>query len=856
MKNVKRIYQEFIPENYNLELIPNKEAMSFTGTVTIKGKRVGKPSKRITFHQKDLTITDATITKHDKKGDENIPLKRLNHQNSLNEVRLHIESHVYPGAYTITLTFKGTITKKMSGMYPCYFKDNGKEKIIIATQFESHHAREVFPCVDEPEAKATFDLTLHSPQGETVLANTPVKDQIKKSKSLITTFETTPVMSTYLLAFAYGELHCVESKTKDGILVRSWASVAQPKKTLQYSVDEATKILDFFTDYFGVAFPLPKVDQLALPDFESGAMENWGLITYREIALLSDPDNPSIDTEQYISMVVAHELSHQWFGNLVTMKWWDDLWLNESFASLMEHLALDALHPDWKQWESYTASDVIATTSRDIYSNIQPVGVEVTDPDLIHTLFDPGIVYAKGGRLLKMLREHIGDDAFAGGLNHYFKKHAFKNTTREDLWESMSHASNIDVSALMTPWITQSGLPIVHAKQRGDTLELTQEQYLVDTDDTNNKIWPIPLLADKKLPIEVFDKKHSSLQLDNSDPVIFNKTASGHFVTHYETKDQATHIARAFADMTLPIEARMNVLNSMYMLSRIGKQSITTALDIAISNPKESRDKVWSMISMILNLSSQLIEEDELKLDQMRALKKRLASHWFSELGWDDEQNEDVNTKELRHTMIAYMLAGEDEASIAKTLSLYHKFADNLANLNADLRALIIGTAVKFEGEEVAEHLMTVYENSSAELQLDITSALSATRDSALAKKILQKAVGPDGFVRSQDLLRWTIVFMRNHYVRHSAWEHTLEHWDWMVEELKSSKSFDMLPSYISKSMSTQEWLSAYNKQFKNGIDKAMDRNITIGRSEIESRIAWRKRDEKNVRDWLDKNAV
>ncbi len=306
----------------------------------------------------------------------------------------------------------------MHGLYPCFYEHEGKKKKLLATQFESHHAREVFPCVDEPEAKAIFDLTLTTPKRETVLSNTPIKkssvfrgQESEKEKSfsklttdnrlMKTTFETTPRMSTYLLAFAVGEIHCSESKTQDGITMRTWATVAQPKSFTKFANDEAVKVLEFFTDYFQTPFPLKKLDQIALPDFESAAMENWGLITYREIALLTDPDNRSQSSEQYVAEVVAHEVSHQWFGNLVTMKWWDDLWLNESFASLMMHLALDALHSDWAQWEEYTASDVIFASSRDIFKDVQPVRIDVKHPDEIMTLFDPAIVYAKGGRLLK-----------------------------------------------------------------------------------------------------------------------------------------------------------------------------------------------------------------------------------------------------------------------------------------------------------------------------------------------------------------------------------------------------------------------------------------------------------------------
>ncbi|HEY5442482.1 MAG TPA: M1 family metallopeptidase, partial [Candidatus Saccharimonadales bacterium] len=297
-KKVTRLYEQFQPEHYDLQLVPDRDAMVFSGTVTIKGKKVGRPSERITLHQKDLKITKATLVKHDKNGDKTLAIERINNQNSFDEVRLHAAEMVYPGNYTITLEFTGVITRPMNGIYPCYFKHDGKDKMLIATQFESHHAREAFPCIDEPEAKATFDLTLTTPAGEAVIANTPVKTQTAKGKQQVTTFETTPKMSTYLLAFVYGEMDYKEAKTKDGVLVRTYATPDNAQHT-GFALDCAVKTLEFYNEYFAIPYPLPKCDFVALPDFASGAMENWGCITFREQALLVDPKNPSLHLKQW-----------------------------------------------------------------------------------------------------------------------------------------------------------------------------------------------------------------------------------------------------------------------------------------------------------------------------------------------------------------------------------------------------------------------------------------------------------------------------------------------------------------------------------------------------------------------------
>jgi aminopeptidase N len=850
-KDVKRLFAEFVPEHYGLEIKPDREAEMFTGTVTITGKKVYRPNQRLTFHQKELKITKAEIIKHDKKGDEVIPVDRINHHAKYGEVRLHSNVKLYPGAYTVVMEFRGKITQVMSGIYPCFFEHAGKKKQLLATQFESHHAREVFPCIDEPEAKATFDLTLVASKGETVISNTPIKTQKAVGKFTTATFETTPRMSTYLLAFVIGEMHFVERKTKDGIAVRSWSSVAQPKEYLTYSAEEGVRLLEFFTDYFGIPYPLAKCDQVALPDFDAGAMENWGLITYREIALLADPKNRSISSEQYISLVVAHELSHQWFGNLVTMKWWDDLWLNESFASLMEHIALDAIHPEWQQWETYTATDVISTSTRDVYSDIQPVGVKVSDPDLIHTLFDPGIVYAKGGRLLKMLREYIGDEAFTKGLKQYFKKHEYANATREDLWQALGKASGQDISGLMTPWIAHPGMPMLHITQTGKEIQLKQERFLLDN-GKDDYVWPLPLLTDIPLEPAMIKTHKADVTAPDDTYAVFNHRASGHFVSHYTEAEHRQYLAEALQKRTMRTEARINLFNDLHMLVRHGDAPLTEALDLVVRSSEEPRENVWSLLTRHIASAGQLTEGDKTSEDRLKLLKRSLAKHWYDKLGWKDAPGDDANTKQLRQVVISLMIGGEDQAAIDQALGMY-KQAKSLQAIPAELRATILVAAVKFgDKRKVIEHLLREYDQSSPDVQLDITTALSSNRDPDLAKRILDKALGPKGFVRAQDVLRWVALFLRNYYVRAEAWALMEKHWKWLETTLQNSKSFDFLPVYCAAVISTPDWEKKFHKMFDpKKDDKTLKRNIAVGSADITARIAWRQRDEAKIARWL-----
>ena len=415
-KNVKRLLDQFVPKNYNLALDINRDDMTFTGSVTIEGKKIGRPSQRLTFHQNGLEITAAHVVKHDKTGEHEVVIDRINYHNKFDEVRLHAAHMLYSGTYSVRLEFKGVITRQMNGVYPCFFTHDGQEKQLIATQFESHHAREVFPCIDEPAAKATFELTLTTPAGETVLSNTPAKKSSAKADRLVTAFEPTPHMSTYLLAFIFGELGFKEAKTKDGIVVRTYATPDNVAHT-EFALEVAVKCLEFYEDYFGIKYPLEKCDFIALPDFASGAMENWGCITFREQAMLVDPKNSTLATKQYVALVVAHELTHQWFGNLVTMRWWTDLWLNEGFASWMEYLAIDHLYPDWQLWTQFIVDEQQQALKLDALEHTHPIEVPIRHPDEIRTIFD-AISYNKGASVIHMLHEYLCHEALRYGLKH------------------------------------------------------------------------------------------------------------------------------------------------------------------------------------------------------------------------------------------------------------------------------------------------------------------------------------------------------------------------------------------------------------------------------------------------------
>ncbi|MDU6560945.1 MAG: M1 family metallopeptidase, partial [Streptococcus vestibularis] len=524
--SVARFIESFIPENYNLFLDINRSEKTFTGNVAITGEAF---DNHISLHQKDLTINSVLLDN-----------ESLNFQMDDANEAFHIELPE-TGVLTIFIEFSGRITDNMTGIYPSYYTYNGEKKEIISTQFESHFAREAFPSVDEPEAKATFDLSLKfdAEEGDTALSNMPEINSHLREETGVWTFETTPRMSTYLLAFGLGALQGKTAKTQNGTEVGVFATVAQAENSVDFALDIAVRVIDFYEDYFQVKYPIPLSYHLALPDFSAGAMENWGLVTYREVYLLVD-ENSSAESRQQVALVVAHELAHQWFGNLVTMKWWDDLWLNESFANMMEYVSVDAIEPSWNIFEDFQTTGVPHALQRDATDGVQSVHMEVNHPDEINTLFDSAIVYAKGSRLMHMLRRWLGDEAFAKGLKAYFEKHQYNNTVGRDLWNALSDASGKDVSSFMDTWLEQPGYPVVSAEVVDDTLILSQKQFFIGEHEDKGRLWEIPLNTNwNTLPDTLSEERieilnYSQLASENNGALRLNTANTAHYITDYQ----------------------------------------------------------------------------------------------------------------------------------------------------------------------------------------------------------------------------------------------------------------------------------------------------------------------------------
>jgi aminopeptidase N len=832
MQTVPRLITQFIPEHYQLSLDLQRADRTFSGTVTVTGDTLDD-AESITLHAKDLHIDLVTVdgkTAAFTEGDHDALVITL--------------PNLETGTHIVVVSYGGKITDAMHGLYPCYFEHEGIKKELLATQFESHHAREVFPCVDEPEAKATFDVTLTTEPDIIVLGNMPIKRQDNENGRLVTSFTTTPRMSTYLLAWVAGELHRKTATTKSGVEVNVWATSAQSPASLDFALDTATRTIDFFNEYFGTPYPLPKSDHVALPDFSSGAMENWGLITYREIALLADPETTSVSTKQYVATVVAHELSHQWFGNLVTMKWWNNLWLNESFATLMEYIAVDALYPDWKIWMDFSTSESIMALRRDCITGVQPVQVDVHHPDEISSLFDPAIVYAKGARLLRMLQHYIGHKDFQAGLKEYFTQYAYGNTEGGDLWRTLGNASGKDIASFMNTWIAQPGYPKVLVSQNKGDVSLTQQQFFVGPHEASDAIWPIPLNASASDAPVLLDTQQMSFELPDSKPIRLNVGDSAHFITQYDDTLLQAH-TNDIKNLT-PID-RLQFLNEQSLLARGGELSSASLIPLLEAYKNETSEPVWDIISLTAAELRKFIEDDPEAESKLRQLSARLARSQYGRLGWEIKPNENESDTKLRATIVGMMAYGQDPEALATAKTLFA--STPLEKLDPELRPIIISVVVRHgDDPAVIDALIEQYKTtSSSELQQDIAGGLTSTKNPKVVERLLS-LIKDEKTVRTQDAFRWFVWLIRNRYGRNQAWDWLRANWEWIEETFGSDKSYDNYPRYSASSLTTRSHLAQYREFFepKQSIP-ALTRVITMGISELKGRVELIERDQSAV---------
>src|SRR5919106_3407353 len=487
---------EVRPVAYRISLAPDLTAFTFAGEETIEIE-VSQPTSQIVLNAAELEIQEAYLLRDGQR----LPAQAIALDAEQETATLTFAAPLPTGTMQLFMRFTGILNDKLRGFYRSeYTLPDGVKRVMATTQFEAPDARRAFPCWDEPAHKAKFEISLIIPSDLTAISNMPIVGETPQaSGTKLVRFAESPIMSTYLLAIMVGEFESVEAQA-EGTLVRVWTTPGK-KEQGRFALDVSCRLLSFYNNYFGIPYPLPKLDLIAIPDFAAGAMENWGAITYREVALLVDPAHSSAATKQRVAIIIAHEIAHMWFGNLVTMEWWNDLWLNEGFASWIEYKAVDHLFPEWEMWLQFLFADIGPAMSLDGLRNTHPIEAEVKTTHDINELFD-AISYSKRAAIIRMLEQFLGDETFRRGLVHYLSAHEYGNARTEDLWASLAHVSGKAVKEIMDAWTKQPGYPVVEVRHQARPhepaeLTLAQNRFLYDYDpergEPDPSLWRIPV---------------------------------------------------------------------------------------------------------------------------------------------------------------------------------------------------------------------------------------------------------------------------------------------------------------------------------------------------------------------------
>ena len=823
----KRLLETFQPEHYDLYLDIDRGKKTISGRTTITGYA---SQSQIAVNQKYLHVNSVQVAGQD------VPFTTDDQAEAI-DITLP-----QAGAVTLTIDYTAPLTDTMMGIYPSYYEVNGEKKQLIGTQFETTAARQAFPSVDEPAAKATFSLAIKYDEhpGETIIANMP-EDHVENG---VHYFQETVRMSTYLVAFAFGEMQSKLTETKSGVKVGVFATKAHQPKELDFALDIAKRAIEFYEDFYQTPYPLPHSWQLALPDFSAGAMENWGLVTYREAYLLLDPDNTSLDMKQLVATVITHELAHQWFGDLVTMNWWDDLWLNESFANMMEYVSVDAIHPDWHIWELFQTTEAPMALQRDATDGVQPVHVAVNNPAEIDSIFDSAIVYAKGSRMLVMVRALLGDDALRKGLKNYFAAHKYHNAKGSDLWQALGEASGLDIGKIMNSWLEQPGYPVVTAAvdDQGQ-LVLSQKQFFIGDGVDQGRTWQIPLNSNYDAAPQIMTDKqvvlgnYQELRDKNGQPFRLNVGNNSHFIVKYD--DTLLKDILDSADQLDPISQRQ-LLQDLRLLAEGQQVSYADLVPLLKRFANSPSAIVNAELYHIANNLKMFVQPGSPEEQELRAFFDQLSKQAVARLGWlpkDGENNDDQLT---RPYVLNASLYSRNADSMAEAHQIFSDYQDRLEQLSADVRELVLKNEVQNYGnDELFEKLIKAYQDTAdASFKQDIRGALPNTTDPATIKKIIALYENAS-VIKPQDLRAWYRGVLANDAGQQAAWDWLRTDWQWLNDTVGGDMEFATFITVTAGVFHTPERLAEFKDFFEPKINTpGLTREIKMDIKIIESKVA------------------
>lgn len=858
------------PVHYDLKITDvDVEKLSFTGFVEIEYKSV-KDVTAVYVNSKDLEIKKASA----KIGSNTIAVKNISYDEETQVSKLELESELKQtdDKVLVSIDYTGLIQTDMSGFYKSKYKDNeGNDAVMLSTQFESTDARKAFPCGDEPNLKATFDVSITISQSNwTVLGNMPVVSQTTENGITTVKFERTPIMSTYLLAWAIGEFEYVEGFTDreyngKQIPVRVYTTKGLSKQG-KLALDTATKVIDYFSDIFEIDYALPKCDLLAVPEFSAGAMENWGLITYRTTALLFDEETSDSSYRVWVLEVVAHELAHQWFGNLVTMSWWNELWLNEGYATYASWLAVDHLHPEWDVFSKFVTDSLQGALGLDSLRTSHPIDVPVKSAMDVDQIFD-NISYLKGASVIRMISTQLGDDVFIKGVSNYLKKHSYGNATTIDLWNALSDASGVDLNSAIGTWTLKIGFPVitVNENENGD-VTLRQDRFLGSGDvkeAENQTVWWVPLKISsgpesanllENVPTILNDRELTIPGLAKNDFFLINKDVTGVYRVRYTT-ERLEKISQNMSKLSL--SDKIGVLADVAACATAGLSKTDSVLSVMLGMKKESSYNLWSEILFQLNsYGSNLFEQSQEIKEGYKAFARDLISYNLEKLGYEFKDDEDYLTTELRSSLFATAVSNNVPEAVKYATDKFFAWKNGDKNaIHPSIRDVAFRAAISNSTgeqlEEVFETILNELKNPSTVDSAEISiRAIGRSKDMTYINRALDLFFS--GLIPAQDLSSLLSSVSINPYGRWRVYEFVKENWAEIYKKYGSNYStFSYMLRAVLVRFSSHSAYDDVTQFFADKDTKSFDRVVEQSLDVIKTQAQWVDRDAGVIESWL-----
>ncbi|XP_044741725.1 endoplasmic reticulum aminopeptidase 1-like isoform X2 [Chrysoperla carnea] len=862
------------PFRYNITIRPNLTTLEVKGQVNIEFQ-VDKDTNYIVFHSSQLTITDKLL--QDRKGP--IKIANLLEYPPAEQMYLEVKEKFRKREnYTLSLRYTTTLQKLPRGFYlSSYTAPDGVPRFLATTNFEPTYARSAFPCFDEPHLKARFKISIFRDRFHIALCNMPVLNTEDTGFYMGTgllrdVFQESVEMSTFLVAFVVCDYSFVTSKSENEVPVAVYAPRTLLNQT-HFAMEIATKTIDFFEDFFMVSYPLPKQDLIAIPDFTTGAMDNWGLITYRGNGLLYENLDTTALDHQSIAIAVTHELAHQWFGNLVTIRWWNDLWLHEGLCRFLEYLAVDNIYPEWGTIEQFILDKTQSALQLDSLANSHPVAVQINKPADIETYFD-SMTYNKAASILNMLDQFLSRETFRYGLRDFLNQYRYGNAESKELWTVMTQNTNytMEVKTIMDTWTLQMGYPLIRVARNENVISITQERFLLSAEwNETRSNYTVKSIFDYKwyVPLSYFTnldpEEQHTLWLNSTDGKLeiapevkwikFNIKQTGFYRTMYDDSLWMKLIETLYENHTAFSAAdRANLIDDVFSLSRAGLINASVPLKLSLYLTKEREYAPWKTAVNHLQTWSRFLTESaayKLFMQYIRQLIQPVTEY----VGWIDTGSHIM--KLLRSNILSLAILSDVESTVKEARTRFNKWMTDQYKISPNLKEIIYSAGIKHGGLQEWQHCWKEYNQSkTTKERLALMNALGATSDPWLLQRYLLTSLNRD-MVNVQDVKVVLSSVATNPKGQLLAWRHLKAYWS-DIHTLFGNESqalgnlISTVTSYLSTPYDYQEVMSYFEKIDIGPAKIALNQSLEM----IRLNIQWMNHNENDISNWLKQNQI